>query len=176
MKRELRIKGEDELQWGRLHRRAANVQGLTGNFRLDALATRLSSYSGRIEEIEGLASLAANRPPRDWVDRDVDAARVELAALAQQFLKAEGFGHLKNRTDGRVGLAVYISDPAYPEPQAHEIDLSSNDRVIADALADRILELMAADGTRREIAIAAIARLGLALHAPEWDAEAEKVA
>jgi hypothetical protein len=176
MKRELRIKGDGEIQWERLRRRSASVQGLTGNFRLDALATRLSSYTGKIEEVEGLASLAANRPPRDWADRDVDAARIELAALAQQFLKAEGLGHLKNRADGRVGLAVYISDPSYPEPQAYEIDLSSSDRAIADALADRMLELMTAEGTGRDIAIAAIARLGLALHAPEWDRDAEKVA
>jgi hypothetical protein len=176
LKRELRIKGDGELPLERLRRRATNVQGLTGNFRLDALATRLSSYMGRIEEVEGLASLAANRPPRDWVDRDVDAARVELAALAQQFLKAEGFGHLKNRADGRVGMAVYISDPAYPEPQAHEIDLSAGDRVIADALADRLLGLMRAEGTTREIAIAAIAHLGLVLHAPDWDDAREQVA
>ena len=176
LKRELRIKGDGELPLERLRRRATNVRGLTGNFRLDALATRLSSYTGRIEEVEGLASLAANRPPRDWVDRDVDAARVELAALAQQFLKAEGFGHLKNRADGRTGMAVYISDPAYPEPQAHEIDLSSGDRVIADGLADRLLALMTAEGATREIAIAAIARLGLVLHGPDWDDVAEKVA
>ncbi|MNN66262.1 hypothetical protein D3C81_1818270 [compost metagenome] len=129
-----------------------------------------------MEELEGLASLAANRPPRDWVDRDVDAARVELAALAQQFLKAEGFGHLKGRADGWVGVAVYISDPSYPEPQAHEIDLSASDRLIADALSARIHAMMLAEGTSRDIAIAAIANLGLALHVPADDEGAAQVA
>jgi hypothetical protein len=176
LKRELRIRGEGELPLKPLRRRSENVQGLTGNFRLDALATRLSTYAGRLEEVEGLASLAANKPPRDWVDRDVDAARVELAALAQQFLKAEGLGHLKGRADGRVGLAVYISDPAYPEPQAHEIDLSEADRRRAEELASRIRALMAADGTSRDIAIAAIASLGLALNAVDWNEGAERVA
>lgn len=176
LKRELRIRGEGELPLEPLRRRSANVLGLTGNFRLDALATRLSTYTGRIEEVEGLASLAANRPPRDWVDRDVDAARVELAALAQQFLKAEGFGHLKNRADGRVGLAVYISDPAYPEPQTHEIDLSAADRQEAEVLAGKIQALMFSDGASREIAIAAIANLGLALHGDAWNEKAVEVA
>jgi len=72
-----------------LHHRARNVQGLSGNFRLDALAARLQALDGSIEDIEGLGSLAASKPSRDWVDRDVDAARIELAALAQQFLRAE---------------------------------------------------------------------------------------
>jgi hypothetical protein len=174
LKRELRVRGEGELPLEPLRRRSANVLGLVGNFRLDALATRLSTYTGRLDELEGLASLAANKPPRDWVDRDVDAARAELAALAQQFLKAEGLGHLKNRADGRVGLSVYISDPAYPEPQAHDIDLSAPDRIVADALAERIRQLMLSEGTSRDIAIAAIANLGLALH--DWNEGAERVA
>lgn len=171
LKLELRVRGDGELPIERLRRRSVNVLGLTGNFRLDALATRLTTYSGRIEEVEGLASLAANRPPRDWVDRDVDAARVELAALAQQFLKAEGFGHLKGRADGRVGVAVYISDPAFPEPQAHEIELSSADREAADILAAQLQEVMRLAGPSREVAVAAVARLGLglALHTEEAD-------
>lgn len=170
---ELRVRGEGELPLERLRRRSVNVQGLAGNFRLDALATRLATYTGRIEEVEGLASLAANRPPRDWVDRDVDAARVELAALAQQFLKAEALGHLKGRADGRVGVAVYISDPSYPEPQVQEIDLSSADREIAQALAVRLRAMMASEGVSREVAIAAVASLGLGLQADDEEGAAQ---
>lgn len=162
---ELRVRGDGSVPLERLRRRSINVKGLAGNFRLDALATRLSTYAGQLEEIEGLASLAANRPSRDWVDRDVDAARVELAALAQQFLKAEALGHLKGRTDGRVGLAVYISDPAYPEPQIQEIDLSSTDQDIADALASRLRALMVSEKVSHDVALAALARLGLGLQA-----------
>lgn len=176
MKRELRIKDDGPAPLEALQRRSTNVLGLTGNFRLDALATRLSTYTGRLDELEGLASLAANRPPRDWVDRDVDAAGIELAALAQQFLKAEGFARVKNRTDGRVGIAVYISDPAYPEPQTHDIDLSASDRRHADVLAAKIQAAMIADGVSRDIAIAAIAKLGLALHMEDWDQDAVQVA
>lgn len=163
LRSELRVRGDGELPLERLRRRSANVLGLAGNFRLDALATRLMSYTGRLEEVEGLASLAANKPPRDWVDRDVDAARVELAALAQQFLKAEALGHLKGRADGRVGVAVYISDPSYPEPQVQEIDVSVADRELADELAGRLLAVLTQEGVSRDVAIAAVARLGLGL-------------
>jgi hypothetical protein len=164
LRRELRAvrkSGEDPLP--ALRRRAEVVRGLTGNFRLDALATRLTSFTGSLEQLEGIASLAANKPPRDWVDRDVLEARIELAALAQQFLKAEGLARVGNRADGRIALAVYISDPSFPEPQAQEIELSAADRTVADALAAELSDLMTARDATHEIALAALANLGLRL-------------
>jgi hypothetical protein len=166
LRRELRIREGDEAALGKLARRAQNVLGLAGNFRLDALATRLLTYSGSLEDIDGIASLAANKPPKDWVDRDVDAARVELAMLAQQFLKAEGFGRLKDREDGRVAFAVYISDPRYPEPQSREIELTPDERRAAESLASQLGAVVERHGASRDIAIAALASLGLSLGNP----------
>ena len=40
--------------------RAKSVVDLTGDFRLDAFASRLSNFTGSHEDIEGIASLAAN--------------------------------------------------------------------------------------------------------------------
>ncbi|RWQ12707.1 ATP-binding protein [Mesorhizobium sp.] len=146
-----------------LQKRAINVRGLTGNFRLDALATRLMTFEGRPEEIEGFASLAANRPCRDWVDRDVDAARIELAALAQQFLKAEAFGHLKGRGDGRVNMVVYVSDPGYPEPFSSEIELDAIERKAADELSAMLAAVITKTGAADHVALGALAKLGLTL-------------
>ncbi|NJC41045.1 hypothetical protein GGQ87_001303 [Brevundimonas alba] len=165
--RELRVKGDPD-SLAKLRRRALDVKGLTGNFRLDALATRLSTFEGDIADMEGFAVLAANKPTRDWVDRDLDAASVELAALADQFLKAEIFQRLKGREGGRVAMAVYISDPDYPEPQSHEIQVSAAERETADALALRINDLLRAEGVSPDVALAAVASLGLILStAPE---------
>ena len=158
------VRTDDDLSGvAALRRRAVSVKGLTGNFRLDALSTRLSTFEGRTEEIEGLASLAANKPPREWVDRDVDAARVELAALSQQFLKAEIVQHLKGRDGGRLALAIYISDPRFPEPHAREIEISSEDRTVADDLAKRMHSRLATEMVSVDVAFAALASLGLAL-------------
>ena len=170
---ELRFKGAASGDYGPLKRRAENVRGLTGNFRLDALATRLASYEGRLDEIEGLAGLAANRPCRDWVDRDVDTARIELAALAQQFLRAEGFGHLKGRGDGRVTLVVYMSDPAYPEPVASEVELDAGERKAAEELSTKLAAVISKAGAADRIALGALARLGLTL-APNTTAAPER--
>lgn len=171
--KELRVRGNGDASLEMLRRRAATIRSLTGNFRLDALATRLANFTGSLEELEGLASLAANKPAKDWVDRDVDAARVELAVLAQQFLRAEGFARLKDRPDGRVAMAVYISDPNFPEPTACEVEVSTADQRIADELADRIAALIEKEALPQDIAIAALANLGLRLVANE-DAAAQQ--
>lgn len=164
---ELRVRGRAENDFAALQGRAESVRNLTGNYRLDALATRLAQYRGSREDIEGLASLAANKPPRDWVDRDVDNARVGLAALAQQFLKAELFVRLKGRRDGRVALGIYISDPRYPEPQAQEVELTATDRDAADGLRRRIAGLLESEGASRDVALAALAYVGLSLQGLE---------
>ena len=161
--RELRYDGPLDGEHSKLHSRCETVRGLSGNFRLDALATRLGSFSGDIAEIEGIASLAANKPARDWVDRDIDAAKIELAALAQQFLQAEGLAHLKGRGDRRTSMAVYISDPNFPAPISPSIELSDEDRLKAEALAREIEAYISRSKASPSIAFGAIAHLGLAI-------------
>ena len=124
MLHELRIPRGTNPEIAELHLRAETVRGLTGNYRLDAFATRLTTYAGTEEEIEGIASLAANRPPRDWVDRDIDQARVEIAALAQDFVKAEGLAHVKGRGDRRHAMALYFGDPKRASPVTPEFDIA----------------------------------------------------
>jgi hypothetical protein len=160
--RELRSTDEPE-SIARLRQRASNVKGLTGNHRLDSLATRLCNWEGDIADIQGIAALAASKPTRDWVDRDLDAAKVELAALAEQFLRAEVLQHLKGRLGGRVAMAIYISDPKYDEPQVHEIKVSEAEREEAEALADTIITSLRAKGISSDVALAAVANLGLLL-------------
>jgi hypothetical protein len=160
---ELRFKLPLTGRYAPLHKRAETVRGLSGNFRLDALATRLASFDGDLSDVEGIASLAANKPPRDWVDRDLDAAKIELAALAQQFLRAEGLAHLKGRTDGRVSMTVYISDPSFPAPAAPHIELDAEEREEATAVAGRIGALLEELGVSSNIALGALAQLCLSL-------------
>lgn len=163
MLRELRVRRDNAEELAELHRRAQTVRGLTGNYRLDALATRLIDYSGVEEEIEGIGSLAANRPPRDWVDRDVAQARVEIASLAQEFLKAEGLAHVSGRTDRRTAMAIYISDPDRPAPLMPDFTVGANQRREVEMLADRLLSIIAKGRVERDVALAAVAELGARL-------------
>lgn len=165
--RELRLGELTEEVRADLQARAAAVRGLTGNYRLDAFATRLQTYGSEFEEIEGLASLAANKPPRDWVDRDIDHARVEIAALAQEFVRAEAFAHVKDREDGRVRMAIFISDPSRPSPVRPDFDITSGQQRQVRELAGQLERLLETAGASRDVALAAVAELGARLSEPD---------
>lgn len=170
--RELGVKSDD---LPALRHRAASVKGVTGSFRLDALATRLASYEGALEELEGISSLVMNKPPQDWVERDIDAVPAEIAALAQQFLKAEIFQRLKGREGGHVAMAVYIGDPDHPEPKAREIMVSAAERAEAGVLAQGFRALVEANGASPEVALTALADLGWTLsQEPEPEQKSKK--
>jgi hypothetical protein len=160
MMRELRIPDASATEIAELHVRAENVRGLTGNYRLDAFATRLTTYSGTEEEIEGIASLAANKPPRDWVDRDIDQARIEIAALAQEFVKAEGLAHVKGRGDRRHALALYFGDPTRPSPVTPEFDIAIHQQAEVTRLVAMLSAALTKAGASRNVALAALAELG----------------
>lgn len=174
MLRELRVRLGDADELVELHRRAETVRGLTGNYRLDAFATRLATYSGTEDVIEGIASLAANRPPRDWVDRDVAQAKVELAALAQEFLKAEGLAHVSGRADRRTAMAIYISDPDRPAPLTPDFSVDANQRREVERLADQLFSLIAKGRVERDVALAAVAELGARLMEASEEADGKE--
>jgi hypothetical protein len=163
---ELRVRGRDLADLADLRARADTVRGLTGNYRLDAFAARLAAYTGSEDEIEGIASLAANRPPRDWSDRDIDQARVELAALAQEFTRAEGFARVKGRRDRRFALSLVTSDLESPAPVVAEFDFSANDSAVVDGLAGQLFAVLEQAGASRDLCLAAIAQIGARLAAP----------
>ena len=154
---ELRASDADNEHLAELHERATTVIALTGNYRLDAFATRLSTFDVSAEAIEGLVSLAANKPTRDWVDRDVDAARIELAALAQEFLRAEGLAHVKGRRGNRVRIAVFVSEPGSPALTTQEVSLGHRERVRAHELAEEMRTKLGLVDIPRPVVLAALA-------------------
>lgn len=142
----------------RLQIRATDVVGLTGNYRLDAFANRLRVYDGTLDAMEGLASLAANKPPRDWVDRDVDQARVELAALAEEFLRAEALAHVKNRPTRQIRMAIYVSDPSCPSVTKTEFAVDDLTRQRGRQLAVKLRAIID-DAGAGNLGLAAMAEL-----------------
>lgn len=158
--RELRARDRNDLV--ALHQRAKAVMGISGNYRLDAFAARLSAFDGSDEALEGIASLAANRPPRDWVDRDVDAARVELAALAREFLRAEGFLHVQGRGSQRFGFALLLSDPDRAGLLTPEIAVDREEHQQAKDIAHKLRQIVG-DQIGRDIALAAAIELAASI-------------
>src|SRR5208337_165157 len=65
--------------------RAREVIGKSGDFRLDAFAQRIADAPSDVEWVQSIASLAMNKPSRDWTDPDLDRAGLELVDLGTRF-------------------------------------------------------------------------------------------
>ena len=157
---ELQVPNVSPQSLAELRDRAENVRQLAGDFRLDAFIGRLSQFDGSDEVFEGIASLAANKPPRDWVDPDMDQAAIELADMAQKFLRAETYARVKGRQDKRQAMAVFIGMNGRPTPLLEEFDIADSDRASVNALIERVAAAVEDSATsQRSIILAALAEL-----------------
>lgn len=168
---ELRCKG-NPAGYKQLASRAKNVIGLSGDYRLDAFATRLKGFTGKDEEVESIASLAANKPPKDWVDRDLDAARVEVASLAERFKKSEAFGRVKGRPDNRHSVAFVLGLAGSHETVADEFEVSQDDRKSIEKVVKDIKGAISKTDLDKNVLLAALAQVGVDIVASKKSAKA----
>jgi hypothetical protein len=143
-----------------LRERAENVKQLSGDFRLEAFVVRLADFSGTVADMEGLASLATNKPPKMWLDNDVDRAKVEITALAQKFIRSESFARVKGREDKRQSLSVVVGLNGRPTPVHCDFDVMDSDKNEINALVAKI-EKSVDEGSinKKNIILAALAEL-----------------
>ncbi|MBT3039173.1 MAG: ATP-binding protein [Candidatus Thiodiazotropha sp. (ex Codakia orbicularis)] len=157
---ELQVPNLSRQSLSELHDRAENVKELAGDFRLDAFVGRLSQFNGDDVAFESIASLAASKPPRDWVDPTIDSASIDLADMAQKFLKAETFTRIKGRPEKRQAMAVIVGMEGRPAPLLEEFDVADSDKEAINDLIDRVsAALDTADINKRNIILAALAEL-----------------
>jgi hypothetical protein len=146
-----------ERQLDDVHRRATTVKGITGDFKLDAFATRLETYSESDETIESLISLAVDKPQAAWVDRDIDAAMAKLAEWAVDFRKAETMAPLRGRPSTRRVIGV-VFGASHGRDATGFVDISEADTPAIDRLVKQFLA--EAQGERKEVILAALAEAG----------------
>lgn len=157
---ELQVPNLSPQSLAELRARADNVRQLAGDFHLDAFIGRLSQFDGTDTAFEGIASLAANRPPRDWVDPHLNHAAIDIADMAQKFLRVETYARVKGRPDKRHAMAVVIGMDGRPEPILEEFDIADTDRALINDLIKRVATALAeTDTPRRSIILAALAEL-----------------
>lgn len=143
-----------------LRERAANVRQLAGDFHLEAFVGRLSQFDGSDATFEGIASLAASKPPRDWVDPDLDRAAIDIAEMAQKLLRAETYARVKGRPEKRQAMAVVIGMSGRPAPILEEFDIADADRGAVNDLIERVAAALdEADTSKKGIILAALAEL-----------------
>lgn len=144
-----------------LRRRARTVADLTGDLRLDAFAARLSTFAGEQADLEQIATLAINRPVRDWTDRDPDQAALALAELALRFRRAEILARVKGRTPSREAMALIIGTGEVGHEVIEEFEVADCDRPRVTALARALSEVITRWSAERGIVLAALAEAGL---------------
>jgi len=143
-----------------LRKRAENVLQVSGDFRLNAFIGRLTQFQGTDSDIEGLASLAANKPSHDWTDPDLNQATLELASFAQQFIRVEAFARVKGRGDKRHAMAVVVGMDGQPTPISHEFSVTDSDQSAIEELIHRVeVTLAQADQQQKNVILAALAEL-----------------
>ncbi len=157
---ELQVPNASTSMLAELRARADNIRELGGDLRLEAFIIRLARFEGRDEDMEGLASMAVNKPPRDWVDPDIDRAIVELAEMAQQFLRVEAFARVKGRQDKRHAMAVVVGIGGQPALVHDEFEITALDQPAVRALVERVDAALRDNGQdQRNIILAALAEL-----------------
>ena len=166
---ELQVANTSQSMLVELRARAENIRQLAGDHRLEAFVVRLAQFRGTDDDMESLASMATNKPARNWVDPDIDRATIDLAAMARQFIRAEAFAHVKGRPDKRHAMAVVVGMGGRPTPFHDEFDITDLERGEVDALIDRVDTALKHSGEkRRNVILAALAELS-ARHLREAD-------
>lgn len=150
-------------RFDRLQARAFAVEGVTGDLRQDAFAARLSKHDGTKESMEGILSLAANKPPRDWNDRDIDAAQLELAQAALRFRQAEAFVSVKGRKPTSEAFAVVMGAGAETITVSRAFSLSDRHRETVEVMADKLALELKSGGMDTNVLLAVLARTGMRL-------------
>jgi len=158
---ELQTEKDSNELYESINTRATNIMQISGDFKLDAFITRLSTYSGSKDDIEGIASLATDKPVWQWIDLDVNQAKLGIAELSQKFNNLEIYGHVYNRDKYRNAVAFMVGlngnnktySREFTVSKDQELDIKSIETNIKDAMRNGITE-------DPNLIIAALARIG----------------
>jgi len=146
-----------------LRARAETLEGISGDLRQEAFCARLAKHDGSRESMEGILSLAANKPPRDWNDRDIDVAVLEIAQAALRFRRDEAFVAVKGRKPRTEALAVVFG--AGPETRTFTRAFVVADRhaLKVEQLVEKLIANLKSQGMGTDLLLAALAKTGMRL-------------
>lgn len=146
-----------------LRERAKSVSGISGDFQMDGFAARLANYDGSRSSLEGILALAAERPPRDWVDRHIDAAVLELAKFARRFRESEAFAAVQGRKPHSEAIAVVIGAGSDTKTISRSFAISDRHRKTVEAKANELASMLQGQGLGTDVLLAILAKAGMKL-------------
>lgn len=125
---ELEVPNSSEQNLIELRDRAKNIRELDGDHRMEAFVVRIAKFDTTDEIIESLASMAVNKPAQEWVDADINHAKIELAKFARKFIRSEAYAHVKGRSNKRHAMAVVVGIGSGSYTAHGEFDITDLDR------------------------------------------------
>lgn len=146
-----------------LQERARSVSGISGDLQMDGFATRLANFDGSQASLESILSMAAERPPRDWVDRHIDAATLELAKSARRFREAEAFVAVQGRQAHSEAIAVVIGAGSETKTMSRSFSISDRHRLTVEKKADEVAAMLEGQGLGTDVLLAILAKAGMRL-------------
>lgn len=156
---ELRAKPHTEETIKSLRQSALVLKQSSGDFRVDAFINRLALYTGELAQIEGIGSLAANKPPADWIDTDLDKALLEIASFCRAFLRTETFAQVKNKPTGNGSISIVTSRAGTNLPLHAEIHITPEEQLQVSALISQLEKILAKENSSSNVVLAALAEL-----------------
>jgi hypothetical protein len=167
-----RALGVEPATFAGLADRADAVKGLTNDLTFDAFAMRAAAFEQGKGDIEGLVSILVHKPATAWSDRDRDQALIEMARFGRRFRELEALAVVRNRRSKTEAVALLVGiDPLMP-PLIYSFELTAQEKKKAAELAERVLEILGADGDADNLQLAALAR-AVAMVAADSESEAK---
>ena len=157
---ELQVPNESHQAIADLNARAENVKDLSGVLTIESFIMRLATFTGSFEDMESIASLAAGKPTKQWIDLDLDRATVAIADLSQKFNRSEAYARVKGRIDKRHSVAVVVGLSGKPEPYVEEFDISDHQAPKVKEISNLVNELLSKQAEPdNQIVLAALAEV-----------------
>lgn len=150
-----------------LRSRAEPISKFGADLRLKGFASRLMKRDGSVEAIEGILSLAANKPPRDWTDLDIEAAVLAVSDLSLAFRRAEALVNVQGRGLGREAIAVVIGTGGTSEVVTKTFELASRDKQAVDDAAREVINRLQSLGLQGDLLFAVLAKASSTLYEKE---------
>lgn len=142
----------------KLRDRAKNIKDVSGNFRLNAFASRLSVFEENLESISGIVALANSKSPNDWIDLDIDNAKKELLILCKEFKKTEIYTKIKNKKSNRQAVAFITGIGGDAEIVEGEFDLLDSNIGKVDEVKS-IIKSSLTDSVDKNVLLAALTQM-----------------
>ncbi|WP_026782063.1 hypothetical protein [Pleomorphomonas koreensis] len=151
--------GVDAKTFAGIGSRSLTASGVSAELRVDAFIMRAGAFEGGEGDIEGLASLLVHKPPRNWSDREQEQAMFELAKLCLRFREAETFAAVRGRSPTSQAISVMVGLNPKNKPLFHSFQVSEQELVAADKVAEDLMEQLRQKGMRPAVELAALARI-----------------